>query len=174
MYLPAILLSAVSPHLNSKFWTAVLAFTMSMWTETWITGTFANPVFSRNLKADFWNLCPDFSFQLFWHPLSHLCGQFQLWHVPSQLTHQSVSFRVCLILPGSVIQLASIFLLWILEMHFWWCVVNFPCLGLYSVRWAKGRSEECGFSPSDVHQGCPKSQTVLSCKVLPQEGTISP
>ena len=65
VYLPAIPLSAVSPYLKSKFWTSVLALRISMWVETWITSKFANLFSSNNLKADFWNLCPKFSFQLF-------------------------------------------------------------------------------------------------------------
>ena len=71
-----------------------------MWTETWITGTFANPLLLVTWKLISESLCPEFSLQLLLHPLSHLCGQLQLWHVLSQLTHQSVSFRVCLMLPG--------------------------------------------------------------------------
>ena len=42
MYLPAILLSALLPHLNSESSTAFLAFRLSTWTETSVTGTFSS------------------------------------------------------------------------------------------------------------------------------------
>ena len=68
VYLSAFSCS-VSPHLNSEFELQFLAFRISMWTKTWNTSKFVNPFSSPNLKADFWNLCPDFCFQLFLHPL---------------------------------------------------------------------------------------------------------
>ena len=68
VYHPAILLSALSPHLNSEFSTAFSAFRLSTWTETSLTGTIANPISSDNLKPDFSNILSRFqlsAFQLF-------------------------------------------------------------------------------------------------------------
>ena len=111
MYLLAFLLKAVSPHLNSKFWTAVLASGyLAMWAETWIlncTCSFQDVYVNRNMSMWTEN---EFCKKWILHTLSHLCGQLQLWHILSQLTHQSVSFRVCFMLVPT-------FLFCILEMQ---------------------------------------------------------
>ena len=61
-----ILLSAVSPHLNSEFWT-VVGYLCELKPD--ITSKFVNPFSFQNLIADFWILHPEFRFQLFLHVL---------------------------------------------------------------------------------------------------------
>jgi len=66
VYLLAIPLSAVSPRLNSEFWTAVFSFQDINASWNLNCKHISNPFsLSRNLKVDFWNLSPEFSFQLF-------------------------------------------------------------------------------------------------------------
>ena len=60
--LSGILLSAVSPHLNSEFWT-VVGYLCELKPD--ITSKFANPFSFHNLIAGFWILRTEFRFQLY-------------------------------------------------------------------------------------------------------------
>ena len=97
--LSGILLSAVSPHLNSEFWT-VVGYLCELKPD--ITSKFANPFSFQNLITDFWILHPEFRFQLFLHllyPQSPESNPIPLLnHVQNMYT-----VTVCVCIPGHMI-----------------------------------------------------------------------